>query len=64
MAILINIGEAVNHQVMATIVEDLNIFMEEEQYKILKNDKKKLLHELALSSFGEDDLICDLDVEC
>ncbi|MGH4126309.1 MAG: hypothetical protein ACREV6_25695 [Clostridium sp.] len=37
--------------------------MDEEKYEMLKNDKEELLYELALSIFGEDDLVCNLDIE-
>lgn len=53
----IDIEVEVNNQVIATIVEDLNILMDEEKYETLKGDKEKLLHEIVISSFVEDDLI-------
>ena len=59
----IDIGEKLNYQVIATIVGYLSIFMDEEKYEVLKNDKKKLLYKLALSSFGESDLIYNFSTD-
>ncbi|PRR84559.1 hypothetical protein [Clostridium vincentii] len=53
----INLKAEVNSQFIATIVEGLNIFMEEAKYEVLKNNKERLLHELVISGFRRDDLI-------
>ncbi|MBC8059967.1 MAG: hypothetical protein H7Y18_04800 [Clostridiaceae bacterium] len=53
----IDIGAEANYQVIAAIVVDLNILMDEEKYEALKSDKEKLLQEIVLSSSCEDDLI-------
>lgn len=55
----INLKGEVNYQVIAAIVEDLNISMDEERYGTLKNDKEKLLNEIVFSGFSEEDLIYD-----
>jgi len=47
----------INYQVLATIVEVLNIFIYEETYELLKADKEMLLNELAVSCIGEESLI-------
>lgn len=47
----------INYQVIAIIVEDLDISMDKGKYETLKNDKEKLLYETVFSSFSKDDLI-------
>lgn len=50
-----------NYQVIASIVEDLNLCMGEEQYELIKNDEAAIIYELALLNFNEDELISDAD---
>ncbi|AKN33782.1 hypothetical protein Ccar_24330 [Clostridium carboxidivorans P7] len=52
-----------NYQILAMIIHNLNDMIDREKYELVKNDEKKLIHELALLNFNENDLICDDDVE-
>ena len=59
----INLKGEVNYQVIAAIAEELNIFMDKEEYETLKYHKEKLLDELVISGFREEDLICNFSVD-
>ncbi|KEI05951.1 hypothetical protein [Clostridium botulinum] len=51
-----------NYQVLASIVENLNLVMDKEVYDLI-NNKEELIYELALLGFKENDLIDDTDIE-
>lgn len=53
----------INYQAIALIVEDINILMKKEQYEFIKNDKENLVYEMALSTFNDEDLLSDTEVE-
>lgn len=51
-----------NYQVLASIVENLNLVMDKEVYDLI-NNREELIYELALLGFKETDLIDDTDIE-
>lgn len=51
-----------NYQVLASIVENLNLVMDKEVYDLI-NNKEELIYELALLGFKENDLIDDMNIE-
>lgn len=48
-----------NYQILALIIENLEQLMDREKYELVKNDEEKLIQELALLNFNENDLIYD-----
>lgn len=59
----INLNIEVNYQLLAAIVENLNLILDVNEYGRLRNDKDELAYELALLTFNEKQLISDGDVE-
>lgn len=51
-----------NYQVVAVIVESLNLTMNREDYDFISN-KKEFINELAISSFKQDDFISEIDTK-
>lgn len=51
-----------NYQIVASIVESFNLGMNKKNYHLI-NNKEDLIHELAISSFKEDELISEIDIE-
>ncbi|MCD2347217.1 hypothetical protein [Clostridium guangxiense] len=52
-----------NYQILALIIEKLNLYMDKNKYELIKYDKDELIHELALLNFSQNDLIDNIDVE-
>lgn len=52
-----------NYQILIMIINNLKKLMDKEKYELVKNDEEKLIHELALLNFNENDLIRDEDLE-
>jgi len=52
-----------NYQLLAAIIENMNIGMSRDDYNRMRNDEEMLIYELALSSFSEKDLISEQDIE-
>lgn len=52
-----------NYQVLASIIEDVDLSMDEEYYDKIKNNSEDLVYELGTSSFKDDDSIYEVDVE-
>jgi len=53
----IKIEAQIDYKVIFAMLEQLVVLIDEKKYEILKNDKEKLLHELAISSINKNDLI-------
>ncbi|MEA4826900.1 MAG: hypothetical protein VB130_09735 [Clostridium sp.] len=52
-----------NYQVLVTLVEELNLTMNKEDYDLAKNNKEEFIYELALLSLEEKALISEEDIE-
>lgn len=52
-----------NYQLLAAIIENINIGMSRDYYNKMRSDEGKLIYELALSSFNEEELISEQDIE-
>ncbi|MCD3234382.1 hypothetical protein IRP63_08905 [Clostridium botulinum] len=51
-----------NYQVVAAIVESLNLIMDKKFYDCINNEEE-LIYELAISNFKDDDFISEIDIE-
>ncbi|EHN13409.1 hypothetical protein [Clostridium sporogenes] len=51
-----------NYQVVAAILESLNLIMDKEFYDCI-NDEEELIYELAISNFKDDNFISEIDIE-
>lgn len=52
-----------NYQVLASIIEDVDLSMDKEYYDKIKNNSEDLIYELVISSFKDDDFISEADIE-
>lgn len=52
-----------NYQALALLVEELNIIMDKEKYELIKDDKERLIYEMALLTFNEKKLISHSNIE-
>lgn len=52
-----------NYQVLALIIEDVDLSMDKEYYDKIKNNSEDLIYELVISSFKDDDFISEADIE-
>ncbi len=52
-----------NYQILALIIDKLKLLMDREKYELVRNNEEKLIYEIALLNFNENDLIDDEDVE-
>jgi len=52
-----------NYQVLASIIEDVDLSMDKEYYDKIKNNSEDLIYELVMSSFKDDDFISEADIE-
>lgn len=52
-----------NYQMLASIIEDVDLSMGKEYYDKIKNNSEDLIYELVMSSFKDDDFISEADIE-
>lgn len=52
-----------NYQVLALIIEDVDITMDKEYYDSIKDNREDLIYELAVSSFKDKDFISEVDIK-
>lgn len=52
-----------NYQVLASIIEDVDLSMDKEYYDKIKNNSEDLVYELVISSFKDDDFISEANIE-
>ena len=52
-----------NYQVLALIIEDVDLSMDKEYYDKIKNNSEDLIYELVISSFKDEDFISEADIE-
>ncbi|QCH27830.1 hypothetical protein [Clostridium tyrobutyricum] len=52
-----------NYQVLALIIEDVDITMDKEYYDLIKDNREDLIYELAVSSFKDEELISEIDIK-
>ncbi|RMD03209.1 hypothetical protein D9O40_03440 [Clostridium autoethanogenum] len=52
-----------NYQLLASIIEDVDLSMDKEYYDKIKNNSEDLIYELVMSSFKDDDFISEADIE-
>ena len=52
-----------NYQVLALIIEDVDITMDKEYYDSIKDNREDFIYELAISSFKGEKLISEIDIK-
>lgn len=52
-----------NYQILASIIERINILIDKDIYEAIKDNKEKLIYEMELLTFNEDALILDEDIK-
>lgn len=58
----INLNVELNYQLLISIVQGIDLIMDVNEYEKVKDDKDKLLYQLALLTFNEKELISDVDI--